>query len=440
MERLSLKRSLLVFAAAASCAALPVSIGLMNTMMIFALLLWYLSVGADGVRTHFLQTQAVSAPLWIFFFIALFTGWMGLAPLQSSIDVVKRLLGTLFLLLLFDLGKNRYLLIFSCLVAAQSLIALHSVLESAAPDLVSPMYIGAVTESGQLTLVLFTAIALFFASETESRLPNLYWLLGLAVLASAVTLGFSSQLALSSPFFAFLGLLLLCFIGVSGALALRHFRSHEPRTALRLLLSQIFIPLLIAALIVNLKRGPWAGVLLGAILFTLLWKPRYALIPAVIAAIAVMVFDPVRERLFVSIEHFFIAGGRSTIWSLGVELLSRFPLGIGYDNSSILKSFSFEIPSNLEHFHNNILNVAVETGWIGVGVFLWWHVRVLRTAWFARNDLAAAALGCGFIAWMAAGIVEYNFGDSEVYFVLLAALAFFCIRVHEQKPSLLERT
>lgn len=191
---------------------------------------------------------------------------------------------------------------------------------------------------------------------------------------------------------------------------------------------------------------------MGLLVFLFL-SGRRLILPAVVTLLVLLfLMDPVRARLAQSVEHFFISGGRSSIWEVGVELASRFPLGIGYENCQILNLYSREIPPELEHFHSNVLNVLVEHGWIGLALYCWWLLSLWARAFprfathresptpapppptsekeltpeFSRERNTKSShyilrgLGCGLLSWQCAGLVEYNFGDSEV--MLLAFL------------------
>jgi len=86
-----------------------------------------------------------------------------------------------------------------------------------------------------------------------------------------------------------------------------------------------------------------------------------------------------------------------------------------------------------QHMHNNILQLAAERGIPGVLLWLWFMSRLAWDAFlcFRRSGRArgtgvgrearmvsTAALG-SWVALMAAGMFEYNFGDSEVLFLFL---------------------
>jgi len=180
----------------------------------------------------------------------------------------------------------------------------------------------------------------------------------------------------------------------------------------------IALPFMVSALLVNLKRGPWCGVLVGVSCLATLYARRLVLLVIFLAVTLVICLEPIRDRLLASYDHFTIEGGRSTIWKIGVELTSEYPLGIGYHNSGILREFAPKIPPELKHFHSNFLNIAAEMGWLGALVFIWFLYEVVKLSFLGvKGDKLAplyAAIGSGIVSWQVAGLVEYNFGDSEV--------------------------
>jgi O-antigen ligase len=105
------------------------------------------------------------------------------------------------------------------------------------------------------------------------------------------------------------------------------------------------------------------------------------------------------------------------MWKIGTELISEYPLGIGYHNSGVLRRFSLEIPQELKHFHNNLINIAAESGLLTAAIFMWFIIAVVRGGMSAPRTSIRVGIACAFISWQAAGLVEYNFGDSEVMIV-----------------------
>jgi O-antigen ligase len=199
------------------------------------------------------------------------------------------------------------------------------------------------------------------------------------------------------------------------------------------LLLTLQLPLLIAALLVNLKRGPWLGVLVGSTLFFVVFAPRVAALVLSVSTVAAIGIAPVAERLAASYQHFTIMGGRSTIWRIGAELIAQFPLGIGFHNSDTLRKFAPEIPPELRHFHNNILNITAENGWLACALFVWFICAVVRRSFAKPLDAAYVAIGCAIISWQTAGLVEYNVGDSEV---MLLVWVLVGVLLYDQRKAL----
>jgi O-antigen ligase len=82
-------------------------------------------------------------------------------------------------------------------------------------------------------------------------------------------------------------------------------------------------------------------------------------------------------------------------------------------------------PTN-PHLHNVPMQIAAERGLLALAAWLWFVVvaalalfRLLKTS--RHKSLSAAALG-GIAAMLAAGLTEYNFGDSEFLMLLLVMM------------------
>lgn len=80
------------------------------------------------------------------------------------------------------------------------------------------------------------------------------------------------------------------------------------------------------------------------------------------------------------------------------------------------------------HLHNVPVQIAAERGLIALGVWVWFVV-VLGRALFQRARSAsvpASAALAALVAMLAAGLFEYNFGDSEflMLFLVMVTLPF----------------
>lgn len=81
------------------------------------------------------------------------------------------------------------------------------------------------------------------------------------------------------------------------------------------------------------------------------------------------------------------------------------------------------------HLHNNFVQIGVETGLFGLAAFLWLFVRAFQSAWTrfqaAQNGFdqgLAAGVLAALTGFLASGLTEYNWADSEVLLCLYMLL------------------
>lgn len=200
--------------------------------------------------------------------------------------------------------------------------------------------------------------------------------------------------------------------------------------------------ILISAMILEKKRR--FAVL--ALCFILLSVVMYLAAPAAIQQRFRSGFDPKDDNTRNRIELYYTSLRiiRENPWfGVGPENVGTEALRYRSDN---------EFPDWLyQHMHNNVLQIASETGIPGLAIWLWLMVRLLwdslRTYRFARSGafplgedarreatiLASAAIG-SWVALMTAGVFEYNFGDSEV----LTLFLFIMSAPYAYSPNLAE--
>ncbi|MGH7821906.1 MAG: O-antigen ligase family protein, partial [Candidatus Binatia bacterium] len=124
------------------------------------------------------------------------------------------------------------------------------------------------------------------------------------------------------------------------------------------------------ALLANLKRGVWLGTLAMMVVIGLArsWR-MLAAATVVFAATATLVPD-VRVRIENTVRDLYLPGNRYDIWMAAVDVIERFPMGIGRKNGTILRDYP-NVPPNHKHAHNNLLQITVESGFFGLVAFLW---------------------------------------------------------------------
>jgi O-antigen ligase len=215
---------------------------------------------------------------------------------------------------------------------------------------------------------------------------------------------------------------LLFAIGLALPLLIRRTFSAPP---LRFALA-----LYVLALVVNLKRGVWLGAVAAVVTVGLLASRRLVLVAGLVIALAVAAVPPVRSRVANSARDMFLPGNRYDIWVAAIDVVKRFPMGVGRKNGEILRDYP-NIPQHHKHAHNNLLQITLENGYLGLGMFLWWMATFGVLAWRAYGrvpagdkplEALAIAVLASFVGFHVAGLVEYNFGDSEVlemFFVMM---------------------
>jgi O-antigen ligase len=91
------------------------------------------------------------------------------------------------------------------------------------------------------------------------------------------------------------------------------------------------------------------------------------------------------------------------------------------------------------HLHNVPLQIAAERGLPALAAWLWFLVVLVRDLWrlsrrSAHPSLARAGLAA-VASMLAAGVFEYNFGDSEFLMLLLVLVTLPFAADQERAPA-----
>jgi hypothetical protein len=201
----------------------------------------------------------------------------------------------------------------------------------------------------------------------------------------------------------------------------------------------ISVSLSLAALLLGLKRGPWFAIGVEMLLIGIAYF-GFRSLSAFLVFVPFLFFSAVRDRLFSLQEHFFISGGRFDMWKLGLELIERFPLGLGFGNSDLIRTFDSTLPYMHRHMHNNFLNILLECGILGGITFFIWIQRIVRMSWPVGDYVNSkcvdfwivlrGALVVSIIGWQLGGLVEYNLGDGEIRLFALVLLGVYLTSIY----------
>ena len=202
----------------------------------------------------------------------------------------------------------------------------------------------------------------------------------------------------------------------------------------------LVVPALVVAISLTLTRSAWVGMCAGVGLLFVMKDLRLALVvPVAVALLYVAAPDRISDRMGSTVDITDPSNrDRLAMAQAGAGMIQDFPLtGVGPDMVGRLYP-EYRPPSavqqNNPHLHNVPLQIAAERGlpalavWlVFIGVLATGLVRVFRGA----TDRTLAAGGLAAIAAMlAAGMFEYNFGDSEflMLFLVLVTLPFAAAR------------
>ena len=212
----------------------------------------------------------------------------------------------------------------------------------------------------------------------------------------------------------------------------------------------LIMPALVVAIVVTSTRSVWMGAFVGiAVLFALKDLRLIAVAPvaaAVVLAIVLALAPPAlteRVHSVVSLKDPSSAD-RVAMLHAGARIIRDYPLtGVGLDNTKKVYRM-YRDPGSLDwsapHLHNVPVQIAAERGLPALCVWIWFIVALaidlLRRF---REDpdrvSSAAALG-GLAAMLAAGMFEYNFGDSEFLMVFLTLVTLpFAARASVPRES-----
>ncbi len=190
------------------------------------------------------------------------------------------------------------------------------------------------------------------------------------------------------------------------------------------------------ALALTLTRSAWIGVLAAAaLLFFLRDRRLLVALPFLVGAALVLLPRDVRSRIESSVVY-PDRSGRDRLYMIGsgMQMIANHPwFGVGLDMvKEVYPIYRIEGAPHLEniHLHNNLSQIAAERGLLALGAWIWLvtQAAVAATRAFRRagpgsaeRGLAAGSLAF-LVATLAAGLFEYNFGDSEVLMIFLSII------------------
>ena len=209
----------------------------------------------------------------------------------------------------------------------------------------------------------------------------------------------------------------------------------------------LVMPALLVALALTFTRSAWVGACAGIGLLLVIKDFRLlALLPVAAAVFIGMAPERITARAY-SMFDLNDPTNRDRVAMLrsGVRMVRDHPLaGVGPDMVKVVyadyRDAAAVEPATL-HLHNVPMQIAAERGLVALGVWVWFIVRlavdlVRRLRLPSARPLAAGGLAA-LTAMLAAGMFEYNFGDSEflVLLLVLVTLPFATLGREPARPA-----
>ncbi|MEO7272197.1 MAG: O-antigen ligase family protein [Vicinamibacterales bacterium] len=191
----------------------------------------------------------------------------------------------------------------------------------------------------------------------------------------------------------------------------------------------LIMPAVLVALALTFSRNAWVGACAGISLLFVLRDFRLVALVPVVAALFV-IFAPVQlsNRFYSTFSLTDPTNAdRLAMIRSGLHMIADDALtGVGPD--MVIEVYPHyrdpaAVTQRAPHLHNVPLQIAAERGLPALAAWLWFVVVLVRDLWRKTHtspwrSLPTAALAA-VVAMLAAGMFEYNFGDSEFLMIFL---------------------
>jgi len=258
-------------------------------------------------------------------------------------------------------------------------------------------------------------------------------------LAEAGAMGMAGTNGLAA-FEAQFGILLLVFF------------ARVRNLALKLVLGGL-IGLTVYCLMFSFSRGGYTAFIAGC-LFLGVIRYRAWLLVAVVAGMFWTSWAPTAVRERIEMTTGSSTGGfddssetRLSLWSDALSMAAQHPIiGTGYYTYAYMNRMKAGAGHTYQDTHNYFVKVILETGIVGLGIFLFlfWRIHAAGFSLYrkAGDDELFACLGLGLAAWTVCSAVANLFGDRwtflqvNAYMWILAGMACRAHQMMQDSPAI----
>ncbi len=306
-------------------------------------------------------------------------------------------------------------------------------------------------DNKELFIYLLIPVFLLIIKRASMVRSAIYTILYSAVISSVVGIlisirsGISLQHRLkgfSSHWMTYSGLLMIVFVFFSV------YNIYEKKKKKKILNFVLMIPVIISILL-SLTRSSWLGVFISLGIFFIYFFRKHPDILIFSALTLSLIFlllpNSIRSRAF-SIFDINNVTNKDRIYMAytTLQIVKTYPVtGVGSDNVKKIypKYRHRNATKNNPHLHNNFFQIAAERGLPTLIFFTIFFISIfkglvikIRNGTIFERRVSVAVLFM-VIAFLTAGMFEYNFGDTEIKFLFFFLISIPYLDIYQyEKP------
>ncbi len=201
----------------------------------------------------------------------------------------------------------------------------------------------------------------------------------------------------------------------------------------------IAVPALLVALVVTESRNAWVGTMVAIGVLLAIRNAKLTIVLPVAAVLFLLAAPSIAQRRALSVFDLHNPTNQDRIAMLesGAAMIHDHPwFGVGlnmvprmyplYRTADAVDPAGSVGPQTRAHLHNVPVQIAAERGLPALAAFLWFVVvagrDLFRQLLRGPHKAVAGAGAAALVAMLAAGLFEYNFGDSEFLVLFLGII------------------